>query len=490
MLGTSMLRRILRRSNQSAQYSATIGGLAMLVGKLVDLAATLTPLNFERLTKHQSRFRNLADTVARIRNDLINDRVPGPVHFDPGGQSAAAVPFLSEMEQTVALIPQVLADSRSVDQYLPSVDDLPEPTLLSPDAFVNPEHLRFAQKGCLAASACYVMYNALAWPGISTAVTTCLLTAVSTIGASHQKQLLRILGAIAGGFVLGMSSQAFILPYLDSITGFVVLFVLVTALSSWFLTSSPRLSYFGIQVALAFYLVNLEEFRIQTSLSIARDRVVGILLGLFAMWLVFDRLWGAPAIVEMKRSFVSNLRLMARLAKEPLSSLKIAMGQTLALRETINANLDKTRALADSVLFEFGPSRQKDLELRSQIRRWQPELRALFLMRIASLKYRLGLPGFEVPASVRLCQQAYDEVSARMLEEMADRIEGRDLQIGSSAEATSVLARHKLQDAEAAAKQELPAAQGHSFVTLLGEIDSVTNSLAGQIAIETAGWSQ
>jgi multidrug resistance protein MdtO len=330
------------------------------------------------------------------------------------------------------------------------------------------------------------MYNALAWPGISTAVTTCLLTAVSTVGASHQKQLLRILGAIAGGFVLGMSSQAFILPYLDSITGFVVLFVLVTTLSSWFLTSSPRLSYFGIQVALAFYLVNLGEFRIQTSLSIARDRVVGILLGLFAMWLVFDRLWGAPAIVEMKRSFVSNLRLMARLAREPLSNLRIAVGQTLALRETINANLDKTRALADSVLFEFGPSRQKDLELRSQIRRWQPELRALFLMRIASLKYRLGSPGFEVPASVRLCQQAYDEVSARMLEEMADRVEGRERQVGSGADEMGELIRRKLQDAEAAAKRELPVAQAHSFVTLLGEIDGLTNSLAGQIATETA----
>jgi hypothetical protein len=74
-----------------------------------------------------------------------------------------------------------------------------------------------------------------------------------------------------------------------------------------------------------------------------------------------------------------------------------------------------------------------------------------------------------------------------MLEEMADRVEGSGLQIGSSAEAKSVLARHKLQDAEAAAKQELPTAQGHSFVTLLGEIDSLTNSLAGQIATETAG---
>jgi hypothetical protein len=32
-------------------------------------------------------------------------------------------------------------------------------------------------------------------------------------------------------------------------------------------------------------------------------------------------------------------------------------------------------SLADGVLFEFGPSRQQDLALRDQIRRWQPQLR-------------------------------------------------------------------------------------------------------------------
>ena len=111
-----------------------------------------------------------------------------------------------------------------------------------PDAFVNPEHFKFALKGCLAASGCYLIYNSIAWPGISTAVTTCLLTGLSTIGASRQKQILRLAGALVGGFLIGMGSQIFILPYLDSIVGFTVLFVLVTALASWFMTSSPRLS--------------------------------------------------------------------------------------------------------------------------------------------------------------------------------------------------------------------------------------------------------
>jgi multidrug resistance protein MdtO len=148
-----------------------------------------------------------------------------------------------------------------------------------------------------------------------------------------------------------VGSQIFILPYVDSIGGFLLLFVLVTALSAWFLTSSPRLSYFGVQVALGFYLVDLEEFKIRTSLGVARDRVVGILLGLFMMWLIFDRLSGSPASVEMKRAFTSTLRLMAQFAREPLSTdRKIAIGRGLALRETINSSLDHARALADGVL--------------------------------------------------------------------------------------------------------------------------------------------
>jgi multidrug resistance protein MdtO len=171
------------------------------------------------------------------------------------------------------------------------------------DALSNPEHVKFALKGCLAAAFCYIIYNSIDWPGISTAVTTCVLTALSTIGGSHQKPMLRFAGAIVGGFLLGVGSQIFILPYVDSIAGFTVLFVLVTGVASWIATSSPRLSHFGLQIAVAFYLINLQEFARQTSLSVARDRVVGILLGLLMMWLVFDRLWGAPAAAaEMKRT--------------------------------------------------------------------------------------------------------------------------------------------------------------------------------------------
>jgi len=243
-----------------------------------------------------------------------------------------------------------------------------------------------------------------------------------------------------------------------------IVVVAVAGLSAWIATSSPRLSYLGLQIAAAFCLMNLEEFKFQSSLAVARDRVVGILLGLFMMWLAFDWLWSAPAGVEMKRTFVSTMRSLAELAREPVSSERPgAIERTYKLRETINAQFDKVRSLADGVLFEFGPSRHLDLSLRERIREWQPQLRTLFLMRIASLKYRLQLPGFELPEQTLISLREYDNRSAALLDDVADWIEG-------TARPEQIL-RDSLKEMEDSA----------SFVTLLHGIDSLTKSVAEEI---------
>jgi multidrug resistance protein MdtO len=279
-----------------------------------------------------------------------------------------------------------------------------------------------------------------------------------------------------------MGSQVFILPYLDSITGFTILFILVTVFSSWFMTSSPRLSYFGLQAALAFYLINLQNFAAQTSLSIARDRVVGILLGLFMMWLVFDHLWGSRAAVEMKETFVSSLRSLAQLEREPLAGEKrVAIQRCYSLRETINTYFDQVRALADGVLFEFGPSRQQDLASRDRIRRWQPQLRTLFLIRVALLKYRLRLSGFDLPEPVELVQQEFDEELARVLDGMADRVEGKASERKDNLEHSFEHLEETIRSCCSEGPQELPTAEVQTFLALSRSIESVAISLDKEI---------
>jgi len=242
------------------------------------------------------------------------------------------------------------------------------------------------------------------------------------------------------------------------------------------MTASPRLSYLGLQVALAFYLINLSDLAIQTSLYPARDRVIGILLGLCVMWLVFDRLWAAPATVTMKSAYISGLRMLAQFTREPISeNLRAAVVRSNALAETISASFDQVRSLADAVLFEFGPSRRRDLTLRQYIRRWQPHVRSLFLMRIASFRYRLRLPAFELPEAVQAAQQAYDERSALFLEVLADRLEGK-LPPETELPATGLDALEqvtKSSHAEGAQQARL-----ETFIDLYRHIDEVLISLA------------
>jgi multidrug resistance protein MdtO len=100
------------------------------------------------------------------------------------------------------------------------------------------------------------------------------------VGTSRQKQFLRISGAVAGGLILGIDSQIFILPYIDTLTEFSLMFAAMTAVAAWFATSSQRLSYFGLQIVNAYYLITVQGFNFDTSLTIGRDRVVGIMLGM------------------------------------------------------------------------------------------------------------------------------------------------------------------------------------------------------------------
>jgi multidrug resistance protein MdtO len=495
MLGTSTLRRALLRSDYSPQYRTQMSGVVGLVGRLVDITTALTQLSVEPSSFDRGHLRILAVTVASIRADLVNRRIPGAIQVNTTVNTEDEphrLPLLREMENTIALIPQAFAGSQTIDEYhidenqAPS-EEAPKSRLFASDAFTNPEHVRFALKGCFAVSACYVIYNAIDWPGMAIPVMlTCFLTAVSTIGTSRQRQVLRFAGFVVGGLVIGMSSQVFILPYLDSITAFTVFFVLVTALAAWFMTSSPRLSFFGLQMGAVFYVINInQKFARETSLTVARDRVAGVALGLLMMWLIFDQLWSAPAGVAMRKTFISTLRLLAQVAREPVSAdLRPAIQRTSALRDTINTKFDNVRSLADGVLLEFGPSRRQDLALRDRIRRWQPQLRALFLMRVASLKYRLQLPGFELPEAVIGSLQTYDESSAQMLENVADQMEGKTTQEETMSADSLALLEQTLELCRTDESRLLLSEHGATFVPLLRQIDQLTSRLTSQIAME------
>jgi hypothetical protein len=98
-------------------------------------------------------------------------------------------------------------------------------------------------------------------------------------------------------------------------------------------------------------------------------------------------------------------------------------------------------------------------------------------MRIAALKYRLQLPGFELPETVRTYHREFDERSAQMLDEMADAVEGK-------AAEEDLTTKRRADSLGLTPETCSPARQVDTVVTLLDKIDRLTASLANQIEME------
>ena len=430
-LGTSRLRRQLLRSGYPPQMIAQMNVATALLGRLSDLAASLgivrSTQSSEISAADRDRCLRLADEIAEFRRNLQQTKVPHTIGIATEAQPST-LPLLPEMERMAALIPHAFSGSETVDGLFRPTPLQPEapPRMFVADAFSNPDHLKFAVRGTLATMLAYVFYQAVDWPGISTAIPTCIITALSTIGSSRQKQFLRLGGAIIGGFVFGMGAQVFVLPHLDSITGFTVLFAVVTAISAWIATATPKLSYLGVQMALAFYLINLQEFTIQSSLAIARDRVVGVLLGLVCMWLVFDRLWVKDALQEMQSAFVRNLQMFAELVEQAREAdREQAARRAIQLRDQINDGFNAVRAQADAVVFEFGPSRARKLAMRDDFRRWQPTLATLLQVQVTGLQYLYENRFLELSQPIAKALAAFEEDMATVARAMADTVAGK-----------------------------------------------------------------
>jgi len=454
-VGTSRLRRLILRSAYSSHFKAQVGTAIALVGRLVDITANFQLALSERTEAIDpadgQRCLQLADQVQVLCKDLMQQQLPKEIKR-PLQEVPSQLPFLPTMESTVALIPKAFSGTESLDALIAApLDEAGPAPLFVADAFSNQAHVYFALRGTLAAMVCYVTYTAIDWPGLSTSVVTCYITALSTIGSSRQKQVLRLSGAFIGGIIFGMGAQVFVLPYLDSIAGFTVLFAVVTAISAWISIASARLSYLGLQLALAFYLVNLQEFTIQTSLSIARDRVFGVLLGLVSMGLFFDLLWVRNSVSEMQAVFAHNLELFAELAEQLLEKDRVkAIRRIRQLRDQINDGFQAVTAQSDAVLLEFGPSRRQKLQIRKNVMRWQPAIRTLLQVQVTSVQYLVRNPLTDLPELIAEAGVGFEQDIAQVMRAMASEVRGKPVDavpdIRSSAERLQQIIRQYYKD--------------------------------------------
>ncbi len=178
------------------------------------------------------------------------------------------------------------------------------------DAFTNPDHVRYALKATAAAMFCYFLYTVLDWPGIHTCFITVFIVSLTTTAETIEKLSLRIAGCLIGAGT-GLAVIIFLLPHLMSIGELMLLVFAGAFVSAYIAGSSPRIAYAGFQIAFAFFLCVVQGNGPQFDLAIARDRVVGILVGNIVTYLVFTNIYPVSIAARVDAALARAVRMLA-----------------------------------------------------------------------------------------------------------------------------------------------------------------------------------
>lgn len=363
--------------------------LVPLLARLLDQAASaghaehhpLTPQRKEILEQLASR----AEAIAQ--HDFRTAQQPVWMDEAENQQLTALAQSLSQLA-TLSLLRPEQTDANTTPSAL-------RPPLFRADIFQNHEYIVFAGKLSLSATISYILYNALGWPGISTACLTVLIAGLNTSGASNQKLVWRLLGAVFGALLLGLGCQIFVYPCADTLLPFLISVFVVSFLAAW-IARGAHFGYVGMQIAFSFYLVAFQEsmmprihdgefapsalpvlpFGAPLAITQGRDRVVGVLLALVVMWLIFHQIHPRRTVERMRERLAHLLRHESGQIEQMANADPLA--ETL-LRERALAIVAEIRALAEFIPYEFDRRVEADLEKAERIEQAVTHAGSLFL---------------------------------------------------------------------------------------------------------------
>ncbi len=403
-------------------YQALIGTLNRIIEAASMLGAVRRALDPPQDRARMALLRSALDDLRRsLDGDLSSYRSP----LEPGASlSNGAGPLaliLDEMERHVA---EIATQLRQLPTATPasaaSGESGPPRHLFVSDALTNPVYLQFGLKVTLAAMLCYIVYTAIDWPGIHTCTITCVVVALSSAGATIHRASLRLLGALVGGG-LAILATVFVVPHLESIGGLLLLILPVAALSGWVTSGSERISYCGVQMAMAFFYGVLEAYVPNTDVTHARDRLVGIVLGIAVMAVIFNYVWPERAEQQMRAALAKAVRAAAALLRRHGRPASGTAGASIAAeRSGIFENLVLAQRMAEVALFEPTPAgtverpgTDAELVVASQAT-------AISSLQVAQLRAESPV---ELDAAGHHLLKAYDNAVAAVLRRVADRLD-------------------------------------------------------------------
>jgi len=398
-------------------------GLATLI-TLIDRFVT-SAVALEGLVAHSAepirheRLLSVAEGCDRMRLAFEKMRLPAPgewVALADEKNTEAPIPLLDierTLDQIALTLPQYFAELGH-SKAAPAE----KRSLFLPDAFDNPEYVRFAIKGTLAALICYVTFIGFDYPGIYTSVITCFVVALSTIGASNQKGILRFGGAAVGG-LMGLIALVYLFPNIETIGGFWLVFGTGTAIAAWVNFGTPRISYGGYQVGLAFYKAILQDFGPATSATVVRDRLIGVFFGLIVFGIVENLLWPVRARDALRARLAEVLRLLAELARSKTRADEnptVLVNDVDSWRRRISQKVEEAQGLIESSKFEAG-----DLDV-DEIQKRIGDGQLVFVLLLSLARQSRDTP--RLPDAMRAAAVNVDNAVATALEALANHVSG------------------------------------------------------------------
>ena len=192
--------------------------------------------------------------------------------------------------------------------------------------------------------------ESLGWPGINTAIPTCLVAAQTSLGADYRLSLLRLSGAVVGGLCAYVYVWIF-QSQLDTIAGFALATAPFWAIAAWISAGSERIAYLGRQLGFSFATFVFHDFGQVTDLAVPRDRVIGIFLGIIVMGIIDYALWPRRSIVLARHHCTATLHTLAKLTSW-LPDTGMMLKSHLLLRLSAEKDLATAQSLVAHAILE------------------------------------------------------------------------------------------------------------------------------------------
>jgi multidrug resistance protein MdtO len=306
-------------------------------------------------------FSRLKETAEYFQREFLQGFVPSPPD-SLSSPEAVEGPVSSKVIEAERTLTDLAAQSEPGHETKPSPGK--KKSLFVPDAFTNPRHVQFALKVTLAGMIGYIFYTASDYFGIHTVYYTPLIIALGSTGASIHKGVLRIVGCVIGG-AIGVVCTIWVIPRFETLGMFFLIVFCLHGLAAWVAFGSERISYMGLQIALAFDLGVLHDYGPPTEIDPIRDRFIGILLGICIMSIVFSLVWPESARSFLREKLAGCLRSIAQLlsldrspeAKLQRSGLELEIASRLS-----EANSYEEQADFEALLYGAGTGNGADLK--------------------------------------------------------------------------------------------------------------------------------